>query len=62
MLTIKEASVYFHIGIKNMRRYAENNAGEFALLMGNRYLICRPRFEEYLQELMKKPNVVADDE
>ena len=31
MLTLREASVYFHIGIKYMRRLAENNDGEFAL-------------------------------
>ena len=55
MLTVREASVYFHIGIKNMRRLAENNDGEFALFVGNRYLICRPIFEEYLQKLMENP-------
>ena len=38
-----------------MRRLAENNDGEFALFVGNRYLICRPKFEEYLQKLMKNP-------
>ena len=36
MLTVREASVYFHIGIKHMRRLAENNDGEFALFEGNR--------------------------
>lgn len=59
MLTVREASVYFHIGIKHMRRFAENNDGEFALFVGNRYLICRPKFEEYLQKLMEK-SVRAD--
>ena len=59
MLTVREASVYFHIGIKHMRRLAENNDGEFALFVGNRYLICRPKFEEYLQKLMEK-SVRAD--
>lgn len=53
MLTVREASVYFHIGIKHMRRLAENNDEEFALFVGNRYLICRPQFEKYLQNLMK---------
>lgn len=38
-----------------MRRLAENNDGEFALFVGNRYLICRSKFEEYLQKLMKNP-------
>ena len=55
MLSIREASVYFNIGMKKIRRMAEDNEGEFALYFGNRFLICRPRFEEYLYELMKKP-------
>lgn len=45
MLTIKEAAEYFNIGIKKMRRLAEDNEGEFAIYMGNRYLVIRERFE-----------------
>lgn len=52
MISLKEASAYFHIGIKKMRRMAEENEGGFALFMGNRYIICRPKFEEYLLQLM----------
>lgn len=48
-LSIKEAAVYFNIGIKKMRRLAENNMGDFALVSGNRYLIIRTKLEEYLQ-------------
>lgn len=48
-LSIKEAAVYFNIGIKKMRRLAEENMGYFALVSGNRYLIIRTKFEEYLQ-------------
>ena len=48
-LSIKEAAVYFNIGIKKMRRLAEENMGGFALIIGNRYLIIRTKFEEYLQ-------------
>jgi len=48
MLSIKEASDYFGIGIKLMRRLAENHLSEFAIYLGNRYLIVRPRFEEYV--------------
>ena len=59
MLTVREASAYFHMGIKHMRRLAENNDGEFALYVGNRYLICRPKFEKYLQKLME--NLVRID-
>lgn len=31
MLTIKEASEYFNIGIKKMRRMAEENTGFYAV-------------------------------
>ncbi len=33
MISLKEASAYFHIGIKKMRRMAEDNAGGFALFL-----------------------------
>ena len=48
-LTIKEAALYFSIGVKKMRRLAEDNLGDFAVYSGNRYLILRERFEDYLQ-------------
>lgn len=48
MLSIREAAVYFGIGIKQLRRFAEKNEGGFAMRYGNRFLICRPRFEAYL--------------
>lgn len=47
-LTIKEAATYFNIGTKKMRRLAEENIGVFCILNGNRYLIIRTKFEEYL--------------
>lgn len=49
-LTIKEAAGYFNIGIKKMRRLAEEHVDSFAIYSGNRYLIIRTKFEEYLQE------------
>lgn len=52
MLTIKEAAEYFNIGIKKMRRLAEDNEGEFAIYMGNRYLVIRERFENYIVNLI----------
>lgn len=52
MLSIREAADYFGIGIKLMRRLAENHLSEFAIYLGNRYLIVRPRFEEYVIEFM----------
>ena len=48
-LTIKEAADYFSIGVKKMRRLAEDNLGDFAVYNGNRYLILRERFEDYLR-------------
>ena len=40
------------VPIKEMRRLAENHLSDFAIFMGNRYLIVRPRFEEYVIEFM----------
>ena len=48
-LSIKEAADYFSIGTKKMRRLAEDNLGDFAVYSGNRYLIIRERFEDYLR-------------
>lgn len=48
LLTVKEAAEYFNIGIKKMRRLAEDNIGRFAVYSGNRYLIIRPKFEQFL--------------
>ena len=47
-LSIQEASDYFSIGIKVMRRLAEEHTDSFAVWNGNRLLIIRSRFEEYL--------------
>lgn len=60
MLSIRGASAYFNIGVKKMRRMTEDNEGEFSLFMGNRYLICQPKFEEYLQDSMKNPEKVRE--
>ena len=48
LLTIKEAGEYFNIGVKKMRRLAEDNLGVFSVYSGNRYLINRTKFEEFL--------------
>lgn len=50
LLTIREAAVYFNIGIKKMRRLAENNLGGFAVFSGNRYLINRTKFERFIEQ------------
>ena len=38
------------IGIKKMRRLAEDNLGRFAIYSGNRYLIIRTKFEKFMEE------------
>lgn len=48
MLTIKEAAAYFNIGIKKLRRIAEDNLGTVAVYCENRFLIIRPKFEEFI--------------
>ncbi len=48
MLSIKEAAIYFNIGTKKMRRLAEDNLGGFAVFCGNRFLIIREKFEEFV--------------
>ena len=50
LLTIKEASNYLSIGEKKLRRLAEEHTGDFALINGNRYLIIRTKFEQFLLE------------
>ena len=50
LLTIREAAVYFNIGIKKMRRLAEDNMGGFAVFSGNRYLINRTKFERFIEQ------------
>jgi len=47
-LTINEAAVYFGIGIKKIRRLAEEHTDTFAIQNGNRFLIIRTKFEEFL--------------
>lgn len=52
MLTIREASEYFNIGVKKLRRMAEDNEGSFAIYLGNHYLIVRAKFEAYIESLI----------
>ena len=49
MLTLREAAEYFHIGEKKMRQIVDNNLdANFLLESGNRIMIKRKLFEEYL--------------
>ena len=48
-LTIREAAEYFHIGEKKMRQIVdENYNANFILMVGNRAIIKRKLFEQYL--------------
>lgn len=44
-LSVKEAAEYFGIGVKKIRRLAEEHTGYFSVYSGNRYLIIREKFE-----------------
>ena len=49
MLTLREAAGYFHIGEKKMRQIVDDNLdANFLLESGNRIMIKRRLFEEYL--------------
>ena len=62
-LTVREATEYFGIGIKRMRRLAEDHIGVFSVYNGNRYLIIRADFEQYLKKspIMQKPKEEGDE-
>lgn len=48
-LTLKEASQYFHIGEKKLRRMADEDPGAgFLLHNGRKVLIIREEFEQFL--------------
>lgn len=50
-LTLKEASLYFHIGEKRLRRLAnEYPEGDFLVFNGRKVLIIREQFEKFLCE------------
>lgn len=48
-LTIEEAAAYYHIGENKLRMIAdEHPEADFVIMNGNRILIKRQRFEEFL--------------
>ncbi|WP_416327708.1 excisionase [[Eubacterium] hominis] len=51
-LTIEEASRYFRIGEKKLRRIAEENMGaNWVIMNGNRVQIKRKQFEKIIDSL-----------
>ncbi len=53
LLTCREASIYFNIGIKNMRSLARDPSLKIGVSFGGRQLIVRSRFEEYILQLLE---------
>ena len=53
LLTCREASVYFNIGIKNMRCLARDRSLKISVKIRGKTLIVRPRFEEYVLQLLE---------
>ena len=52
----------YMLTIKQLRRMAENNDGSYSLKFGNRFMICRPRFEMYLNDLMSKETTFTEND
>lgn len=50
LLSIKEATVYFHIGEKKIRSMAHDYGGKISVMDGNRFLIKREAMEQFLLE------------
>lgn len=55
LITTTEASRYFNIGQKEIKRMADENLDKFAIIKGNRTLIIRPKMEEYILSLLEMP-------
>lgn len=49
-LTVNEAGAYFNIGVKRIRRIIAENPRRFTVNCGNKQLIIRHKFEEFLDE------------
>lgn len=50
LLTPEEASIYSNIGINKIRSMADEPICPFVLFVGNRKLIKRKEFEQYLSQ------------
>lgn len=47
-LTLEEAAAYFNIGINKLRELTNNESCSFVLWVGNKRLIKRKQFDEYI--------------
>lgn len=51
LISVSEASEYYHIGENKMRAIIEEHIGdEFIIMNGNRALLKREKFEKFLDE------------
>lgn len=57
LLTIREAGAYFGLGAKYMRIIAEANECGYAIFIGNKYMIIRRKFEEYMDGMAVKNDI-----
>ena len=48
LLTLKEAALYFNIGINRLRDITNQDGCDFVIWSGNKRLIKRKAFEDYL--------------
>ena len=56
MLTIQEASAYFNIGDKKLRKLIDENIGaEYIMTNGRKYLIKKKLFEKFLELVHDDP-------
>lgn len=49
-LTVKEAGAYFNIGVKRIRRIIAEHPNQFTISCGNKQLIVRHKFEQFIDE------------
>lgn len=49
-MSLEEASQYSHIGINKLRQLTEQEDCSFVLWVGNKRLIKREKFEQYINE------------
>ena len=50
MLTLEEAAEYFNIGLNKLRVLTDSESCPYVLWVGNKRLIKREKFKEYLEE------------
>lgn len=50
LLTLEEASIYSNIGINRIRSIADEPTCPFVLFVGNKKLIKRKEFEQFLSQ------------